>query len=185
MLSYVIFASQLAGFGMVLYLVLRVALALRERETTSAPVAALAPDLRRDLADMISELRQAAEQINRNLAVRSEQIRQQLVDAELKIAVLEEAVQLAQVAAEEAKAIVGSERPEPLARGMTPGAPAEAPSGVAPEFRPLDLRDAGRYQQVFRLADEGLDTLEIARRTQLGREEVELVLRLRNEGTTP
>jgi len=93
-------------------------------------------------------------------------------------------VQLAQVAAEEAKAIVGSERPEPLARATAPGA-ATAPSGVAPEFRPLDLRDAGRYQQVFRLADEGLDTLEIARRTQLGREEVELVLRLRNEGTTP
>jgi hypothetical protein len=74
-----------------------------------------------------------------------------------------------------------------------------APSGAAPsagqaaelgdeqrrtradEFVELGLDDAGKFQTVRRLADQGLSAAEIARQTRLGREEVELIMQLSGE----
>jgi hypothetical protein len=56
---------------------------------------------------------------------------------------------------------------------------------VAPPTPPADtgfvetnLEDAAKFQTVRRLAQEGLTAAEIARRTQMGREEVELIMQL-------
>ena len=51
----------------------------------------------------------------------------------------------------------------------------------ADEFIELGLDDAGKFQTVRRLADQGLSAVEIARQTRLGREEVELIMQLSGE----
>jgi len=51
----------------------------------------------------------------------------------------------------------------------------------ADEFMELGLDDAGKFQAVRRLADQGLSAVEIARQTRLGREEVELIMQLSGE----
>jgi len=52
--------------------------------------------------------------------------------------------------------------------------PAEAASG----FVEIDPADTAKFQVVRRLADQGLSVAEIARESQLGREEVELIMRM-------
>ena len=53
------------------------------------------------------------------------------------------------------------------------------PPPAEPEgFVETNLEDAAKFQTVRRLAQEGLSATEIARRTQLGREEVELIMQL-------
>ncbi len=66
---------------------------------------------------------------------------------------------------------------------VTAGSPAAASayrqtSRVTDGFVELDPGDAGKFQTVRRLAQEGLSAAEIARRTRLGREEVELIMQL-------
>jgi hypothetical protein len=75
----------------------------------------------------------------------------------------------------------------PAAVEPSPASPEEPPPAGSPVgFRPSELHDAERYQQVFALAEQGLSSLEISRRTRVGREEVELLLGLReNGGSTP
>ncbi|MBI2939777.1 MAG: hypothetical protein HYY04_05000 [Chloroflexi bacterium] len=77
--------------------------------------------------------------------------------------------------------------PSPAARerDIAENGMAPALDTTATAFRPVDLREANKYQLVLRLAEEGLDSLEIAKRTRLGREEVELLLGLREEGRPP
>ena len=67
--------------------------------------------------------------------------------------------------------------------GGSQAAEAEAESRRArsDEFTELGLDDAGKFQTVRRLADQGLSAVEIARQTRLGREEVELIMQLSGE----
>jgi hypothetical protein len=96
-------------------------------------------------------------------------------------------------------------RPPPIASdGPWPGAPAGAPSvqiprvaaaspaaasayrqsGGADPFVGVDLTDTGRFQAVRRLAEQGLSAGEIARSIGLGREEVELIMRVSGEAAS-
>jgi hypothetical protein len=170
MLLDALFAFLVAGFGLVLYLVWRILLLIREREEAARPGPGTAPGLQEGVEAMIAELQKTAAQINRDLIARSARLQQQIEEAERKIAVLEEAVRLA----EQSVAAAGG----PLG-GSAAARPADGPGATPADPRPLDARDPGKYQQIRRLADEGLSSLDIARRTQLGREEVELVLGLR------
>jgi hypothetical protein len=45
----------------------------------------------------------------------------------------------------------------------------------------VGLDDAGKFQTVRRLANQGLSAAEIARATRMGREEVELIMQLSGE----
>jgi hypothetical protein len=88
---------------------------------------------------------------------------------------------------------------ESTSDGPWPGAPVGAPAVQVPRvaagstaaasayrqsaapFVPVDLADTGRFQAVRRLSDQGLSTTEIARTIGLGREEVELIMRVSGE----
>jgi hypothetical protein len=72
---------------------------------------------------------------------------------------------------------------------VTTGSPAAAraygqaarvapPPPVNDGFVETNIEDNAKFQTVRRLAQEGLSAAEIARRTQLGREEVELIMQL-------
>jgi hypothetical protein len=95
--------------------------------------------------------------------------------------------------------------PPPLDRGPWPGAPAGSPTVQIPRvaaaspaaasayrqsttspdpFVGVDLTDTGRFQAVRRLADQGMSAAEIARSIGLGREEVELIMRVSGEGAS-
>jgi hypothetical protein len=56
------------------------------------------------------------------------------------------------------------------------GAEAAARRAREDDFMELGLDDAGKFQTVRRLADQGLSAAEIARQTRLGCEEVELIM---------
>jgi hypothetical protein len=96
-------------------------------------------------------------------------------------------------------------RPAPIpADGPWPGAPAGAPSVQIPRvaaaspaaasayrqssgsdpFVGVDLTDTGRFQTVRRLAEQGMSAGEIARSIGLGREEVELIMRVSGEAAS-
>jgi hypothetical protein len=71
----------------------------------------------------------------------------------------------------------------PVTAGSPAAASAYRQSSRATEgFVELDPGDAGKFQTVSRLAREGLSAAEIARRTRLGREEVELIMQLATGG---
>jgi hypothetical protein len=65
----------------------------------------------------------------------------------------------------------------PVAAGSPAAASAYRQSAAGP-FVSVDLADTGRFQAVRRLSDQGLSTTEIARTIGLGREEVELIMRV-------
>lgn len=91
-------------------------------------------------------------------------------------------------------------RPPPISRDEPwPGAPAgarrvqmppvaAASPAAASAYRQqsvdVDLTDTGHFQTVRRLADQGLSAAEIARSIGLGREEVELIVRVSGEGAS-
>ncbi len=52
------------------------------------------------------------------------------------------------------------------------------PAETATGFVEIDPADTAKFQVVRRLADQGLSVAEIARESQLGREEVELIMRM-------
>jgi hypothetical protein len=66
----------------------------------------------------------------------------------------------------------------PAPRTTTPADPEAEARPSADDFLELGLDDAGKFQTVRRLADQGLSAAEIARQTRLGREEVELIMQL-------
>lgn len=200
MLPYVLMAFQLVIFAIILYLMLNMFQSVRKSLAAQAErnTEARGRDPRaeanfgRDIGEMLNELRRTADQINGDLTVRSALLQRQLDEAERRINRLNELET-------RLRAI-----PQPDPNPSRPQAPAypppqsqQAPSrptyfepeivpsrGPAADtepFIPIELKEANRYQQVYRLADEGLSPLEIARRTRIGREEVEMLLGLREE----
>ena len=71
----------------------------------------------------------------------------------------------------------------PRAAAGSPAA-ASAYRQSAAGFVSVDLADTGKFQAVRRLSDQGLSTTEIARTIGLGREEVELIMRVGGEGAS-
>ena len=65
----------------------------------------------------------------------------------------------------------------PVAAG-SPAAASAYRSSAASGFLSVDLADTGKFQAVRRLAEQGMSTTEIARTVGLGREEVELIMRV-------
>lgn len=180
---------------------------LRERQDAQANL-----QLHAGVNEMIAELRNTADQINQEMLVRASTLQRLIDDAEKRSRQLEKENRAARddlmgvrgAAAYRAVANATEQRPanEPRPTRRTgdaaaapptdekrparrPPAAGNSPSPVdapAPEFRPVDLVETGRHQMVRRLAAEGLDSLEIAQRTQIGREEVDLILGLTREG---
>ena len=96
-LVYVLITVQVASIGLVLYLLLRIYLTLRQDQerlaSTSVPIAPAT--LQRNVADLIAELRKTADQVNHDLAVNSATLREQIDEATRTIALLDEALQRA------------------------------------------------------------------------------------------
>jgi DNA-binding NarL/FixJ family response regulator len=172
---YLLLAFQLVGFIILAYLMVHMYVSLR-RGSAGGTASVDARD-RQEISEMMSELRRTADHIGQDLAARSAVLQRQIEEAQRRGAKLADLV--AQSAEPPAPARTEMEARSP--QGPTSPVAADLPTRSEP-FRPIDLKDAERYQQVFKLAEQGLSSLEIARQTRVGREEVELLLGLKDEG---
>jgi hypothetical protein len=175
---YLLLAFQLVGFIILMYLMVYMYVSLRRGGAGST--IGVDNRARQEVADMMADLRRTADHIGQDLAARSAVLQRQIEEAERR------GVMLAEQASRpvEPPPAPRVERVEVGPRVTVPLTPPVAPEPVikTEPFRPIDLRDAERYQQVFKLAEQGLSSLEIARQTRVGREEVELLLGLKDEG---
>ena len=71
----------------------------------------------------------------------------------------------------------------PRVAAASPAAASAYRQSAAGPFVSVDLADTGRFQAVRRLSGQGLSTTEIARTIGLGREEVELIMRVSGEAS--
>jgi hypothetical protein len=172
---YLLMAFQLVGFIILMYLMVYMYVSLRRGAAGGSNGADTRA--RQEINEMMAELRRTADHIGQDLAARSAVLQRQIEEAERR------GVMLAEQATRPVEP-PPAPRVDVGARVATPTAPPAAPEPPirTEPFRPIDLRDAERYQQVFKLAEQGLSSLEIARQTRVGREEVELLLGLKDEG---
>ena len=143
----------LAGAAIVIYAMQRQKARAKTAEPAPRPSSA-AEELHRSMERLLVELQDTSREINATLDTKMIVLNKLIEDADRKIAELKSLQE---------------------AREKRPAAPARAEEPLTEEAR--KRRDLER--EICRLADEGQTELEIARRTNTPRGEVELVLRLR------
>jgi hypothetical protein len=153
----------LAGATLVIYLLRRQA--ARAKTSSPAPRASSsASDLHRSMDRLLVELQETSREINATIDTKMIVLNKLIEDTDRKIA--------------ELKALQPSREKAPAPAPAARPAPPEQPLGEEARKR----RELER--EICRLADDGKTELEIARRTNTPRGEVELVLRLREQPGT-
>ena len=144
-MEWVLLATQVAGFGFLLYLylTLRPAAGAEGRRPDGSAEGA---ELRETVEQLIEQLRQTTDEISRELEDRSNWLQVLMTEADRKLEALD------------------------LAASPPPG--GSEPRTARPRL-PVEVR-----RQVVELAEQGLSSWEIAQRTKMGREEVDLLLKL-------
>lgn len=108
------------------------------------------------------------------------------VDLEEKLSELKEVLQEADKKLEEASNAEIEEEPAAAPAPAPQDETAESPEGSDSEFPETAADDiasppTGRYGEIYRMTDEGLPIDEIARRMNMGKGEIQLILSLREE----
>ena len=108
------------------------------------------------------------------------------VDLEEKLAELKEVLQQADNKLEEMSAVTAEDKPpvEPPPESSTEKGPLDALLDEEPADAPENNAapvPTGRYREIYEMDDEGLPINEIARRMNMGKGEIQLILSLREK----
>ncbi|MCS7033983.1 MAG: hypothetical protein NZ561_08300 [Phycisphaerae bacterium] len=193
--AYIAIAVGILGLA---YLWLRPRLKKRRDPLEKAPFSSLAQQraVERDMQNLLVELAEMSRQITAQLDTRAAKLNLLICEADRKIAELQR-LSDGSGAAAAARRDAGSPADLPPAGSVQGQAHASAPVEGAPPVTAREMpafsteaRSAGMvarstdsvdpgHAEVYRLADQGLDAAEIARRLHRPRGEIELILALR------
>lgn len=153
--AYIAIAVGVLGLG---YLWLRSISRKRSDPLERAPFAGLSQQraVERQFQSLLVEMAEMSRQISAQLDTRSEKLNQLIVEADAKIAELRQL----------------QSRAAPQPAQFRPAAEVSPPSGANNDAE-------SRYAEIYSLAEQGFGALEIARKLDRPRGEVELILALR------